>query len=194
MKTPDKRQNNGFTLIELLVVIAIIAVLSTFAFSAALKAIKSAKKTTALNTCAAVESGITRFYDDYSQLPSVGQTTDTTPVSSTSTNGIQLMTILLAQETSSSTVQNTKNVIYISLKQTTNKKNGIAYTGSTPGALYDPWGFAYNIVFDTNYTLQIHDPVSLVTPQPIVYGRHSLCYTLGASQLKTVQSDIVKTW
>ncbi len=194
MKTPGKRRKSGFTLVELLVVIAIIVALSAFAYSAAMGAIKRAKKTTALNTCSSIETGINRFYDDYSQLPSVGATSNTTAVTTTSTNGIQLITILLGQEATATTVQNTKGVVYINLKQTTTKKGGIVYNGTTPGALYDPWGFAYNVMLDVGYTMQIPDPTSQTTPAPNVYGRHCLCYTLGASQSKTVQSDIVKTW
>ena len=176
MKTPSKRRHSGFTLIELLVVMAIIAALAAVGFAAGMSAIKKARKTLALNTCTSVESGVARFYDEYSQLPDVNATTETTPIKSTDQNGIKLMTILLGQEATSSTVQNTKNVKYIDLKETKSKKGGIAYNGSTPDALYDPWGFAYNIILDINYDEQIQDPISGVSTD-IIRGRHSLCYT-----------------
>lgn len=195
MKTLSRQQaSRGFTLVELLVVISIIIVLAAMAFGAANLAMNKAKKTQALNVETALQTAIDAYYNDYSKLPSVGANTD--EIDTTSEAGKQLIVILLGKENSSgSSMQNPKQIPYLSVQEGKAKKGGLIYSKNGTGAsaiegIYDPWGNPYKIVMDTDYDDEIQDPIK---PGQIIRNKHCIIYTLGPDK-KPNTADDVKTW
>lgn len=191
MKSPTSRRSGGFTLIELLVVIAIIAVLAAAGFAAGMAAMNRAKRVTCQAAATALESGINNFYQEYGRLPDVGETCNTA-----SGQGVQLVTILLGKEASSSSMQNSKQLNFLAgMKEGKAKKGGLIYSGgsNTIEGLYDPWGNGYEITLDQDYDEEIIDPTSSGTT---IRGRRVLVWTKGADQKVggTGADQDVKTW
>jgi prepilin-type N-terminal cleavage/methylation domain-containing protein len=188
MKTRQSNRLRGFTLVELLVVIAIIAVLAAAGFAAGNAAIKRAKKVTCLAAATAVESGVTQFYNEYGRLPNVGETCTTN-----SGSGVELVSILLGKEATSTTMQNSKQINYLaSMKEGKSKKNGLIYAsgGSSIEGLFDPWGNGYEVSLDQNYDEEITDPIE---SGKTLRGRRVAVWSKGPKQKKP-DIDNVKTW
>jgi prepilin-type N-terminal cleavage/methylation domain-containing protein len=193
MKTrPSRRSTSGFTLIELLVVISIIIVLAAMSFGAANMAMMRAKKTSAQTVENGLEMAINAYYSEYSKLPSTGSNSDT--IDTTSDSGKKLITILLGKEDNSSSMENPRQIAFLSVKEGKGKKDGLCYD-KTGGAgtllgIYDPWGNPYQIVLDTDYDDEIQDPIK---SGQIVRNKKCIIYTLGQDK-KPNTNDDVKTW
>jgi prepilin-type N-terminal cleavage/methylation domain-containing protein len=193
MKTrPSRRFTSGFTLIELLVVISIIIVLAAMAFGAANMAMMKAKKTEARTIENSIDLAIQAYYSEYSKLPNAGSNTDT--IDTTSEEGKKLITILLGKEDNSSSMENPRQIAFLTVKEGKAKKGGIVYdkTGGagTLQGIFDPWGNPYQIVLDTDYDDEIKDPIK---SGQIVRNKKCIIYTLGADK-KPNTNDDVKTW
>lgn len=191
MKTRQSNRHRGFTLIELLVVIAIIAVLAAAGFAAGNAAIKKGKKVTCLAAATAVESAVNQFYNEYGRLPNVGDTCTTN-----SGSGIELVTILLGKEASTSTMQNTKQINFlVGMKEGKSKKNGLIYAsgGSSIEGLFDPWGNGYEVSLDQDYDEEIPNPIESESDKKILRGRRVAVWSKGPKQ-KSPDIDNVKTW
>jgi prepilin-type N-terminal cleavage/methylation domain-containing protein len=192
MKTPSpKRTQRGFTLVELLVVISIIAVLAALAFGATNAAMNKAKKVKAQAMETGIQQAIERYYSDYSKLPSV--VSGSSSVDTTSQTGVKLITILLGKEESGSTMENPRQVNYLNIQEGKTKKDGgLVYSKSSgkPEGIYDPWGNAFQILFDDDYNDEISDPLKSGN---IIRGKICAVYTLGPDKKPGTQDD-VKTW
>ncbi|MEO7098428.1 MAG: prepilin-type N-terminal cleavage/methylation domain-containing protein [Luteolibacter sp.] len=156
MKTHQSRRQDGFTLVELLVVIAIIAVLAGAGFAAAASAIQRAKKTTALASCAALESAVNNFYTEYGTMPNTAAMTTDTKVD-TKDDVINFLNPLLGLEAGTTPI-NTRTIKFLNVKEGKLKGandgiNGLVYNaaGSTVIGLFDPWGGTYKVMLDGDY-------------------------------------------
>ncbi len=165
MKTHHSRRPHGFTLVELLVVIAIIAVLAGAGFAAGNAAINKAKKTTALSTISAIESGVNNFYTEYGAMPKT-----ITNDEKINTEDTAFLNTMLGLEGSGTGALNPRAIKFLSVKEgKTAKQGGLVYNtgGTTVKGLYDPWGGKFEIMLDGDYD-------ESVTPAPIGGGGRKL--------------------
>jgi prepilin-type N-terminal cleavage/methylation domain-containing protein len=196
MKTSKSRRSNtapAFTLIEILVVISIIVILASLAFAAGQMAIKHARMTAAKADENAIQIALDGYYAEYSKLPLASSAS--AEIDTTSEAGRQLIAVLLGQEDSSDSMLNPRRVSFLNLREGKNKANGIIHQGSGSGAgsivgIFDPWGNPYKIVFDTDFSGQIPDPLK---SGAVVRNRTSIVYTTGYDKLPGTPDD-VKTW
>jgi prepilin-type N-terminal cleavage/methylation domain-containing protein len=162
MKITPLRRPGGFTLVELLVVIAIVAVLAGVGFSAGNAAIQRARKTTALATATAIESAVNNFFNDYSSMPT--DKTEDTVFESNNGDGLDLIKVLLGQESDSADpMYNPKKIKFLTVKEGKRSGqggvDGLVYNqaGDEIIGLFDPWGGdsstfgRYNIMLDCDY-------------------------------------------
>ena len=204
MKTPLIRRRRGFTLVELLVVITIIIVLAAAGFAAAMKAMERAKKTKAQAALTAVEQAVNQFYNEYGRLPAINSSASADAQYETALeDGKKLLEPLLAKEdTSASTVQNPKQLAFLSVTEGKIKGtagiDGLVYeTGSTAKVrgLYDPWGHPYKIMLDNDYDEELTVNIGGTTKN--LHGRRVAVWSLGADgksdDAKTANDD-VKNW
>ena len=163
----------GFTLVELLVVIAIITILMGLTFPVG-SAIKNQTRTAQTRlTAADISNSIRNYYTDYSRYPVSGQTSagkDT--LIRPSEDNSTIIRALRAQEvagggTSGSTgstgsssagggstaMLNPRKTVYYEGKNATG--TGSSARGGIDietGKLLDPWGMAFGIALDTDYS------------------------------------------
>ncbi len=195
MKTrPQRRAKSGFTLVELLVVISIIIVLAAMSFGAAQMAMNKARKTQALADISAIEQSIERFFSEYSRFPNISAQGD--ELQTAGDAGAELLTILLGKEQTGTSMQNPRQIPFLSgIKEGKRNRGGIIYGqgggSSSIQGLYDPWGNPYHIIMDTEFEDEIRDPIKS-GGQPI-RNRKVIVYTLGNDKQPGTNDD-VKSW
>jgi prepilin-type N-terminal cleavage/methylation domain-containing protein len=156
----QSKPTQGFTLVELLIVIAIIAVLAALGFAGIQTALKKSKTVQTLNLANNLNRAIQNFYDEYGSFPQ--ETVLPTPITTaTGAEGVQVLLVLLAQETAASPL-NKRGVRFLEPTQAKGKKGGLDYNvGSTvPTAMYDAWGEPFYIAFDDDYNDEIENEKS----------------------------------
>lgn len=194
MKThPQRRAGRGFTLIELLVVISIIIVLAAVGFGAAQKAMDRARKVQAQAVVRALEQSIESYISEYSKFPNISANSD--EVQTIGESGVELLTILMGKEQTGTSMQNPRQIPFLSgLKEAKGNKGGILYgrggSGNDIQGLYDPWGKPYRILLDDDFDDEIRDPIKSGT---IIRNRKVVVYTLGNDD-KAGTADDVKSW
>ncbi len=194
MKTRlQRRAKSGFTLVELLVVISIIIVLAAMSFGAAQMAMNKARKTQALADISAIEQSIERFFSEYSRFPNISSQSD--EVQTTGEAGVELLTILLGKEETGTSMQNPRQIPFLSgIKEGKRNRGGIIYgqggSSASIEGLYDPWGNPYVILMDDDYDDEIRDPIKSGT---IIRNRKVVVYTLGNDKQPGTNDD-VKSW
>jgi prepilin-type N-terminal cleavage/methylation domain-containing protein len=203
MKNPSIRRARGFTLVELLVVIAIIVVLAAAGFSAGMGALNKAKKLKSQTTATALEQAITQFYNEYGRLPDIDGSSTDKEYEVKGTDGQKLLEVLLGKETGT-TMQNPKQIVFLSAKEGTAKGSsdgidGLVYsvTGSsaTPRGLFDAFGNAFKLELDNDYDEAIQVKLGGVTKD--LRGKRVAVYSYGGDKKSTdakTGKDDVKTW
>jgi prepilin-type N-terminal cleavage/methylation domain-containing protein len=200
MKIPTTRRSRGFTLIELLVVITIIAILAAAGFGAGAAAIQKAKRATAQSTAVALESAVNNFFTEYGSMPSTG--TADADVTTNSSEGVTLLTVLLGKEDSSSNMLNTRGISFLSVKSSKSDasvakpKDGMVYqTTGKPKGLYDPWGGGYSVRLDLDFDEQVK-PKPKGGIQATLHGKRVAVWSDGADGVRDQgkATDDVKTW
>lgn len=200
MKKNSLFRRRGFTLVELLIVIAIIAVLAALGFAGIQTALKKSKTVQTLNLANNLNRAIQNFYDEYGSFPQ--ETVLPTPITTaTGAEGVQVLLVLLAQETATSPL-NKRGIRFLEPTQAKGKKGGLEYNvGSTvPTAMFDAWGEPFYIAFDDDYNDEIENPyknvadagAALKNPE-IIRGVKAVIYSAGADK-KLGTADDVKTW
>ena len=198
MKTrPDLRRSaGGFTLVELLVVISIIVVLAAMTFAGINIAVNKQKKVQTQTNATGLYQAIDGFYQTYSRLPDFGGNSE--DMRTEGQSGTELLTILLGKEEVGNSMQNKKQIRFLNTEETKMKnKGGLLYNnggaGATPEGLYDAWGNAFYVRFDTEYDQEIQDPLKQGN---VVRNKIVIIYSYGADG-KTggkYTGDDVKTW
>jgi prepilin-type N-terminal cleavage/methylation domain-containing protein len=198
MKTrPDPRRKvGGFTLVELLVVISIIVVLAAMTFAGINIALTRQKKVQTQTNATGLLQAIEGFYNQYSRLPEFGAQGDESRLEGQS--GTELLTILLGKEELNNTTQNKKQIRFLNVDETKMKnKGGLLYSnggaGAVPQGLYDAWGNAFYVKFDTDYDQEITDPLKSGN---IVRNKVVIVYSYGPDG-KTggdFSKDDIKSW
>ncbi|MCW1922555.1 type II secretion system GspH family protein [Luteolibacter arcticus] len=190
MKTrPYRRSQRGFTLVELLVVVSIIIVLAAMSFGAISIATKKKNAVTTLTDVTALASALDRYYDEYNKLPNVGSQDE---MVAEGQSGAELLTILLGKEESSGEMQNPRQIVFLTSRNTKNKKQGgLVYSnGNQVEGLYDAWGRPLNIKFDEDFDGEIQNPIK---QGDIVRGKKVIIWSFGADG-KFGDNDEVKSW
>ncbi len=202
MKTHPSRRQDGFTLVELLVVIAIIAVLAGAGFAAGNAAIQKARRTTALADIVALEGAVNKFYSEYGAMPTTESTTgeaDATEIDTDSTEGRELLNILLGLDEEEDPPLNTRGIKFLEIKEGKGDRGGIIYEadGKSVKGLYDPWGGSYKIVLDTGFDERVQPkPKGGGGPTNPLNGRRSAAWSDGADGVDSTgkATDDVKNW
>jgi prepilin-type N-terminal cleavage/methylation domain-containing protein len=152
---------SAFTLIELLIVVTIIIVLVGISFPAFQTVQNQARKTQAKNDLTQIITAINAFYTEYGQYPcgpqNGGDTNDYFAKDDTTHSG--LFDTLRAYDPNNGNVKqyNPKVITFIQppiAKDSTSPKGGIGGNGR----FYDPWGTAYRIRMDNNYSGAVKNP------------------------------------
>ncbi len=161
----------AFTVLELLFVITIVVVLAGLLFPAFRGVQVQAQKTQAKNDLTQIVTAVNAFYTEYGKYPITSVSTGdayfgsgTTPSGSTSYGMNDVLLDVLRNNingpTNSATVTslNPRQIVFISppeVKDSANPRSGIGTTTPSVGQLFDPWGTAYKIEIDGNYSDQI---------------------------------------
>jgi len=165
-RTPAMRQVRGFSLIELLIVIVIIAVLVSVGYTIQSQVRENARKAQATTLAAGIDTGISRFRDDYYRFPEVSGVTAGNDANRLASEG-EIVVVLAGRETGSgSEIENRRKINYLdNMTETSDYTNGIQYSGdgSIPEGIYDPWSRAtdrrtFLISWDGDGDGQITDP------------------------------------
>lgn len=152
MKTQTTNlRRRGFTLVELLVVIAIIAVLAALGFAGVTAAIKKARTTQGNVAAISIRDAVDRFVNEYNRLPDI-PATQGTPIQTDQADGIQLLQVLLAEETAPDP-DNRRRIAFLDLPQAKANKGGLVYGagGTALTGLFDPFGNPYQILLNVDY-------------------------------------------
>lgn len=145
-------RRSGFTLIELLVVISIIAILAGLLFPAVQGALEAAKKTQAKNDATNIANAISAYMAEYGKLPTTQSDSDVTGTQETS----EIMDVLSGVDQNN---LNPRKITFLEVPNAKNGKNGrVNNGGSQSGAYLDPWGEAYWVAMDADYSEDIADP------------------------------------
>ena len=135
---------------------AIIAILIGLLFPAFRAVQDQAKRTQAKNDLTQIVNAVNAFYTDYGKYPlPSGTTTDYLYGPGGSATNAALFNELRAV----SNTLNTRQIVFISppyVKDPANPRSGIGTpTGTGPGQFFDPWGRAYDVEIDGDYTNKI---------------------------------------
>ncbi len=139
---------NGFTLIELLVVIAIIAVLLGLVFPVFQGVLDRAKKVQAKNDLTQIVTAVNAFYTEYGRYP-LASTVTTDNIYGP--DGISSSAVFDELRNAGSVTINTRQIIFISPPEDPGQPSPKGKIGSDR-QFHDPWGTAYNIEIDGDYT------------------------------------------
>src|SRR5437660_4777139 len=151
MKSLAPTDENGFTLIELLIVISIIVILMGLLFPAFRGVQDQAKKTQAKNDLTQIVTAVNAFYTEYGRYPTTATTDDTATYGPA---GSKTNDALYDELRGISNALNKRTIVFISppdVKDINNPRSGIGSNRQ----YYDPWGTAYNVEMDADYTNQI---------------------------------------
>jgi len=138
---PARRRACGFTLIELLIVIVILAILISVGFNVHSNARERARQAQAATIATGIDTGLTRFRDDYYRFPDVagaaaGQDADRLPSAG------EIVVVLTGRE-SGGNIENRRKINYIdNMQETYDYNNGIQFgpgNPPVPEGIYDPW-------------------------------------------------------
>ncbi|WP_035611826.1 type II secretion system protein [Haloferula sp. BvORR071] len=192
----SRRRAGGFTLVELLVVISIIVVLAAMTFAGIQIAVNKQKALQTKTNASGLQTAIEGFYSTYSRLPDFGAQGDESQTEGQS--GQELLTILLGKEEANNSMQNKKQIRFLTVEETKIKsKGGLLYgqggSGAKPEGLYDAWGRPFRIMLDTDYDQEINDPLKQGN---VVRNKVVIVYSYGPDG-KTggkFAADDVKTW
>ena len=166
-------RGEAFTLIELLVVISIIAILAGLLLPVVNKAMENARKTAAKSAVTQMVAAVNNYQTDYGQYPVVTGMTSYVSGSDytfgTDGHNYQLFLVLRAlnaNATDGTAVLNTRRTVYFegkNVRNASNPKDGFVQTVPTGGTFtvgdfVDPWGHAYLVRLDSNYSNAIQNP------------------------------------
>lgn len=192
MKTCSRRhESRGFTLVELLVVISIIIVLAAMSFGAVQVAMKKTKMVETQTSATALITAINNFNSEYNRLPDVGMQGD--EMTTDGVSGAELLTVLMGKEEKGSSMQNPRQINFLTVKETKiKKKGGLLYSrsGGQIEGLYDAWGNPFTILIDDDYDDEIRDPIRQGN---VIRNKVAVVYSFGPDG-KIGDGDEVKTW
>lgn len=141
----------GFTLIELLVVITIIAVLAGLLFPAMGAVRTQARKASAKNDVTQIVNAIKAFYLEYGRYPDADGKVNAA-----------LLKELTGGSASDVPTINKRQIRFLEVPPAKSGRGGLVGAdtgkvsgGAEPGEWADPWGYAYEIKIDKNYSGQI---------------------------------------
>jgi len=109
------------------------------------RALIRAKSATTLATATALEAAVNNFFTEYEKLPHIEKR-----VTTNSSQGIELLKILLGLEPASSNPQNYRQIKLLSVREGKNRKNGLIYpqSGDSIEGLFDSWGNPFTVILD----------------------------------------------
>jgi type II secretory pathway pseudopilin PulG len=147
----DHRNSTAFTLIELLVVISIIIILMGLLFPAFKGVQDQAKKTQAKNDLTQIVTAVNAFYTEYGRYPVLSTIGNNGTYDAS--NNDQLLNVLRGTANAGEQLSlNPRLIAFISPPVAKDKDNPKGGLGQGDGKYYDPWGTAYSIRVDANYS------------------------------------------
>jgi prepilin-type N-terminal cleavage/methylation domain-containing protein len=186
---------NAFTLIELLVVIGIIAILVGLLFPAFKAVQNQARSTQAKNDLTQIVNAVNAYYTEYGQYPCPAQSGNDSLDFVAAADNYQ--NVLMDNLRSRSPTLNARQIVFISppnAKDATNPRSGIG----ADFRFYDPWGNAYRIKIDNNYSGTLINPYTLDTGAgPATLNIGVIAWSLGpdgAEGRNFSASDDVISW
>jgi hypothetical protein len=147
-----------------------------------------AKSVTTLATATALETAVNNFFTEYDKLPNVENR-----VTTNSSQGVELLKILLGLEPASSSPQNNRQIKFLSVREGKNRKNGLVYSpsGDSVEGLFDSWGNPYTVILDSD-----NDEIlrfKIATKDIELKGRRVAVFTSGPDK-KEGTGDDIRTW
>jgi len=144
----SRLRDKGFTLLELMVVIAIIVVLAGLLFPAVQSILDRAKKVQAKNDLTQIVTAVNAFYTEYGRYPlDSSVTTD----KKYGPEGDSSSAIFSELRNAGSVTINTRQIVFMSPPEDPSQPSPKGKIGSD-GQFHDPWGTAYNVEIDGDYT------------------------------------------
>ncbi len=142
----------------------------------------------ALATAIAIESAVINFQTEYGALPDAAS-----HVTTDSSEGINLLSILLGLEPQIQKPQNTRGIKLLYVKEGKDRKNGLIYSesGTSIEGLFDPWGNPYTIELDTQNAGHLHFTIGNKTIE--LKNRRVAAYSPGPDGKLGTKDDVI-TW
>jgi prepilin-type N-terminal cleavage/methylation domain-containing protein len=193
-------KEQGFTLIELLVVIAIIAVLLGLVFPVFQGVLDRAKKVQSKNDITQIVTAVNAFYSEYGRYP-VDSTVTTDKIYGPA--GTSSSTLFNELRNAGVVTINTRQIVFISPAEDPSQPSPKGKIGND-GQFHDPWGTAYNVEIDGDYTNAIgtnpySDTDGSAGATPLRFG--VIAWSYGKDQVKGTKgggtfkgSDDVISW
>ena len=149
-----RRRQRGFTLMELLVVMTIIAILAALSVPVANAVMKRARLMRATHMALELRKAVGTYSAEYGRYPVARDNGSQSARDAEVETDQALMNVLLASdEASGPGGLNPRGLPFISANRASSDRNprdGMVYTPTGGGTLYDPWGNLYRLIIDVD--------------------------------------------
>lgn len=177
----------GATLVFAAVVVALLVIGAQLPTHPREKELKTRTNATAL--LQAIEG----FYSQYKTQPKIAS--KGADLITEGSDGLELLTVLLGKEEVTNSMENRKQIRFLTVEETKRKeKGGLFYsksgTDALPEGLYDAWGHPFHVRFASGESQEIPDPFK---PGEIIHDKIAIVYSYGKNG-KAGDADDIKSW
>ena len=153
-KRNARQRRGGFTLMELLVVMTIIAILASMSVPLANIVMKRARIMHAEHMALELRKAVGTYSAEYGRYPLDSGRGSSAARDAEVESDLALMNVLLASdEATGPGGLNPRGLPFFSANKSAsedNPRNGVVYTPTGGGTLYDPWGNLYRLIIDVD--------------------------------------------